>query len=81
MYPAEVFKMQNEVANRKGIDKKYLRITRISNDEYEYSNTFGDTLAIYDNKTKKLKMFVSKTKDDRSVKIFGKRNGYVGGLS
>lgn len=56
-FPAEVYKFQNEVASMFKIDKKYIRINRISNNEYEYSNTLGDTLAIYNAKKGTLMKF------------------------
>lgn len=67
-YPAEVYKMQNEVARVKKIDKNHISIRKLSNDKYEFSNRLGDPLAVYNDKAGTLMMYDSKSAHD-SAKV------------
>lgn len=68
-YPAEVYKMQNEVARVKKIDKNHISIRKLSNDKYEFSNRLGDPLAVYNDKAGTLMMYDSKSALDKAIKI------------
>lgn len=67
-YPAEVYKMQNEVARVKKIDKNHISIRKLSNDKYEFSNRLGDPLAVYNDKAGTLMMYDSKSALDKAIK-------------
>ena len=56
-YPAEVYKMLNEVSRIRKIDKNYIDIRSLGGDKYEYSDRLGDTIAVYNNKNGKLQMY------------------------
>lgn len=67
-YPAEVYKMQNEVARVKKIDKNHISIRKLSNDKYEFSNRLGDPLAVYNDKAGTLMMYDSKSALDKAIR-------------
>lgn len=56
-YSQPIRQAQEKIAKMNAMEARFVKIRDLGNDEYEFSSTLGDTLGVFNQKTRKLTVY------------------------